>query len=741
MAKRSLAKSHVSAQKEEDETESSQQTVSPSDSIKAKPVNRPCDMCRKRKSRCVFEDGKKDCILCRLRNQTCTFNAGPLPKRKKSSGPPIFESMTAEPSPTDKNISDYSEIKGYSLLKKTLGLQFPRCSALLGPTSSFEPKVLEHVKFDSLDEVEISPSVKFRRVAPSTVFIMEKDQYLDGYQELLQDCDAIERIVAPHGAALVDLYFRIIHPNYPILHREVFLEKYTRSYREFSPSLLAAVYMLALNWWDYDTTLAALPKPDVRALDSIALRTFSFVVQSPKLSTVQAGLLLLQRVRSGTSGNWALLSQVVAIAEELGLHLDCNNWKIPKWERGLRRRLAWAVWAEDKWGSLITGHSSRIGDSDWLVKKVQATDFREKTGPEEIRKTESADLETGRLLFKEFVGLSEIVGDIHDIFFSLKSLTTLVDVDSVLNAAEPVQARLRQWYKSLPECLHMNYEQSRMFSSTGYLHLAYFAAEIMLHRRIIQSLTALSPPDLVLACRNAARARVVAAIEFTKSLRKEHLEAFWHAQAAQHFALIGTFATLLMVTSSSTDEVEAYAVLVGEFRWALQISCRGFAPMEFALGRVNLMVSCLPTELRDRILQGGGSGHGPYTMHPESMRSDNSHDDDQDNNEDDEDDDDNSSDSSGDREAGNEDERQRHPAQLLRMNERNDKDSKYPAISMMNEPMNGLLIPYQNLNDNINYVETPSPGMDVYPSLHGSPILNEFPQHMPEEMASGSAHR
>jgi hypothetical protein len=61
------------------------------------------------------------------------------------------------------------------------------------------------------------------------------DPGTQGFYDELADLDAIEAIVRPHGRALVDMYFRIVFPSFPIIHKEVYLEKYSRSYREFSP--------------------------------------------------------------------------------------------------------------------------------------------------------------------------------------------------------------------------------------------------------------------------------------------------------------------------------------------------------------------------------------------------------------------------------------------------------------------------------------------------------------------------
>ena len=48
--------------------------------------DRPCDACRRRKSRCVMHQGAELCVLCELHKQTCTFVEDPLPRKRKASG-------------------------------------------------------------------------------------------------------------------------------------------------------------------------------------------------------------------------------------------------------------------------------------------------------------------------------------------------------------------------------------------------------------------------------------------------------------------------------------------------------------------------------------------------------------------------------------------------------------------------------------------------------------------------------
>lgn len=127
------------------------------------------------------------------------------------------------------------------------------------------------------------------------------------------------------------------------------MEKYARTHREFAPPCLAGVYMLASKWWHYDRELTSHKKPDIGALERIARSSLQGVTNRPKLSTLQGGLLLLQFHGSGDDGAWALSSQLVAVAQDLGIDSDCSGWTIPVWEKDLRTRLSWAIFMMDKW--------------------------------------------------------------------------------------------------------------------------------------------------------------------------------------------------------------------------------------------------------------------------------------------------------------------------------------------------------------------------------------------------------
>ncbi|POR34405.1 Transcriptional activator protein DAL81, partial [Tolypocladium paradoxum] len=544
------------------------------------------------------------CVSCHDNGSECSLSSSPQSRKRKLNGDSthhpgglgkrsspgtstrrLQHSSLSSTAASSSFLEDMANVGGPTMLKRTLGLQNDRYSQYIGPTTDFEPSLINLSTFDPQDESLLSRGT-LRKVSDTDTFLMLPDHATTGYEHIIQDADAIEAVVAPHGRRLIDIYFEIVHPAFPIVQKHVFLEKYERSHREFSPPILAAVYILAINWWEHSEELSKLPRPNVRELERLIRRTLEDAMSRPKLSTIQAGLLLSQRPEGD---QWAPTAQLVAIGQELGLHLDCSSWKIPPWEKGLRRRLAWALYMQDKWGALVHGRPSHIFSSNWGVRSLTANDFPDvewdENDPDEKR-----DVERGRFLFTRAVQLTEILAEILETFYTLQSTKTISDAGQqgthlVLSMAKPVQLKLKEWYGGLPAILRLesysasSYSPSRVnttrLSSIGYLHLAYFATEITLHRRIIRSLAsnpASVDPYVQHICRSAAKARLISAMDFVNRLTPHHLRSFWYFASKTNFALIGTFGSLLWATSPGREEADWYRRRLGEYRWTLSVS-------------------------------------------------------------------------------------------------------------------------------------------------------------------------
>ncbi|SCU99502.1 LADA_0H20164g1_1 [Lachancea dasiensis] len=505
-------------------------------------------------------------------------------------------------------------------------IQYPRSSFYVGPTSVFDINLVNHVKLDKIDQVQLCKTLALRKVAPNVQFLLRDDLNQQLYMKQEQEVDMVEKLVHPHGKILVDIFFKLIHPQFPILHERVFLEKYSRSYRELTAPLLAALYSLSLQWWDFHPQLVGFPKPDViDKLNEIALRTFFDVIERPKLSIVQTGLLILQ-CRSESSSNWAICSEVVALAEDLGLGVDCQDWRLPRWERGLRRRLAWAVWLQDKWTSMMEArHSHLILGRNWLVKMLTDEDFpainpsknspvngsqsnvqmlRDVTSPTGNKSMldlspSPDDYRNSKLMFQHMISLSIILGGVMDTFYTLGALETVTRIDQVLKLAKPLQLKMREWYHSLPTELSMGSFQERRFNSNASLTLSYFAVELTLHRRIIVTLNNDTSPELVQVCRLAAKTRLIAAIEFVRDLKFEHINSFWYTCSTGNLTLIGTFAALLYITAPTKDEATIFRDCLRNYVWILRMNSKSFEKAGNSLQRIHMLLVQIPGLLTD----------------------------------------------------------------------------------------------------------------------------------------------
>lgn len=185
--------------------------------------------------------------------------------------------------------------------------------------------IVERLSFPSSGVVGISDQVALRKVSENVYFMLTLRQ-----SSLEKQIREVESIVAPYQKNLFDLFFKFVHPAYPIVS-ESFVSDYV-NHRETSPALLAAIFALALHWVVYDSDIPVDKAPNASALDRLAYHMLQDNLHQADLSFIQAGLLLLQRkpddyaspVLKGNTQTWAFTTQILGAAQALGLHLDCR---------------------------------------------------------------------------------------------------------------------------------------------------------------------------------------------------------------------------------------------------------------------------------------------------------------------------------------------------------------------------------------------------------------------------------
>ena len=443
---------------------------------------RPCDACRKRKSKCVVAEGQRICAACGIHGQECTYVEDPQPRKRKidiggsqsdQSQKRFAHSMSrvrheltvlslrSAVSPTSDGSSATAITTGDG--KATCMTQTPKHSAApnliadsfshqygthIGHTTELEPILLGL----SADQGLLSSSITYQ-LRGSTSFYVDEDAMEGLRASNVTAHKAVEQLVGPHGPTLLALYLERVESNFPIIHRKFFSDFETGQKQNLDPALLATIYVLAIPWLVQGGTVS-IGMPDAIALEKLAFTLFTRSLQAPMLSTIQAGILLMQRPNVVSK---TLNAQLVDAAFELGLQIDCSSWSLSITEKGLRKRLAWALYMQDKWCSLINGRPSAISASDWAVPTLKDEDF------------ESWADHGSKLIFKQMVTLTEILSNVLDTFYTLKAMQEVEDAMQggtrlILERAKPVQMKLKEWFGTLPTNLKMD---AAVISATG----------------------------------------------------------------------------------------------------------------------------------------------------------------------------------------------------------------------------------------------------------------------------------
>lgn len=138
------------------------------------------------------------------------------------------------------------------------------------------------------------------------------------------DADTIESCIRPHGEKLIHLFWKMVHPTFPIIHKDGFMNLYAGSYCNIDAPLLGAIYLISMNWWHYDPHLSNQPLVDVSGLRRLTLKAIQNSYHRPRLSSIEAILLFLQckpedPLNPDHTFAWGLTGQALAVSEASGV--------------------------------------------------------------------------------------------------------------------------------------------------------------------------------------------------------------------------------------------------------------------------------------------------------------------------------------------------------------------------------------------------------------------------------------
>lgn len=584
--------------------------------------NRPCDYCRKRKTRCdMVAPGL--CAKCQKYGATCTFVDEPAKKRRSSgsksfhkddhdthhsrgsfygklqsgessstvsdeegsfskqrpstssflptpsppTGPksfnsngkePYLESHEQPPSPIEE------EEPSIPLVPPGMG-----GIALIGLSGDQDPNLLQYFQYDNTEAFSFIKSA-LRRVSADPDFPVQfltfADERGSSYKTQTQaQLDKLRKIAGKYEERLLALYFRFIHPLYPIIDKHAFYTSYKEAPNSIDPGLLAGLMALSCWWWKYDAILCVNPMP--AGLSTALYEECEISIQRdykyPTITTIQALLLLLQRrlaldQTALTFSATADMAKLIALAHNLGLHLDCSSWSISPVLKKLRQKLWATIFVMEKWIAANAGRPSLLqwANSTWGVYKSD--------DPEEQ-------------LFVQLNKLTVILDIVcRELYSPRDHVLRVRDQAGTQARVTELLATLKSWYDDLPEDIK-DMKQTRgrgEYCRNGTVHLAALTIEVLLFKIRLQ------PAAFTLNeyryYRTQGAEVIQRVIKFTSEISHSHLTAYWYSTARLSFSTIAHFVFYYHATSLTTAEHRDTKEFIKKWLWALKILSQGW---------------------------------------------------------------------------------------------------------------------------------------------------------------------
>lgn len=512
--------------------------------------SRPCDACRRRKSRCI-QDSRGRCQYCEKNSLSCVRSE---PAKSEPIKLPEVAPLATPPQPPP------------DLGKRVVPPEYD-CAAFLGPSSSEDPVLLRYYERDPNGIIRFVNQgihiVEDQQNQPTCFFLYQKnDDDVNPFQTSLDEqYDSVSSIVAPYKDQLLALYFHFIDWTYPAVDKAEFYDGYYFNQKNLNRGLLCGMLALSCIYWKYNARLCVKPMPPnlPQYLWQLCQHYIDEeIAHGPTLSTLQALLLYCQKrmPRDNTAEQISGSIQrgkLVSLAFSLGLHVDPSNWSIGDHEKRTRRRLWALVYCVDKWTAESSGQPSLLF-SERSITPVFTSTFKQEQ------------------LFVQTVRLTQILADIlRDLYdnqarfdpnWNPSSPTTISLVDKYMKM-------LTQWRSSLPESIaNMAARTKSNYCRNGMIHLSALTVETLLLRILLHPRSMAS--SQFHKYRSQGRDLVGRIIQFTGEITHSHLHAFWLSWCSVNFSQVAHF-VLYYHAQSSEEERKENKPLMRKWLWALRV--------------------------------------------------------------------------------------------------------------------------------------------------------------------------
>ncbi|KAH8703573.1 fungal-specific transcription factor domain-containing protein [Talaromyces proteolyticus] len=443
------------------------------------------------------------------------------------------------------------------------------------------------------DTAPINFQVFNESICEENIRSIDQDFFVHNSED--DDWDLLKKIIPKDlGTRLVNLFFRFIQPSYPVFSARKYDQLCSGDGRDLPVGIMAATYALAIHFDFLDDRLcvdAAYMQPETNKLWGIAYRSLQRLFQKPRLWLVQLCLLLLQRPPENfavgdSPGLWALSCSGLAAAESLGLNLDPSNWRLPRWEIQLRKRLWWIIYIDHTWRALVLGRPSHVHAEGWFVRMVELNDL-------EVNEYKDVEVQyrirSRSSYFLAMCDLGLIANDILDTFYTVKFIYKPKAFEEIISLAQPLRKRLNDWQQ------RYFFDQNASLDSVELhqwapLRVARMTLEVLILRAILR------PPvpdhdsgdsQSTSALLEGGQACAKLAVELVSGLMSKDFIDFWPSYARYQFAYISTFILLLFVQSKSMKIAVENKQFLERWKQILRTQARAWPVLKLAAIRLD----------------------------------------------------------------------------------------------------------------------------------------------------------
>ncbi|KAF4154382.1 hypothetical protein CNMCM6069_009400 [Aspergillus lentulus] len=282
--------------------------------------------------------------------------------------------------------------------------------------------------------------------------------------------------------AIIDTYFKCVHPMLPVINRARFMRQYRNPKNQPSLLLLHAVLLAGSRFCDTDlASTNGSVVPDAQILYKRAKALYDANYEDDRVAIIQSVLLmgLYWEDPKDVTKNAFYWSRVAGIiAQGCGMHRTVDQSYLSKSDKRLWKRIWWTLFTVDRSIAVAFGWPTYIDLQNCDVEMVTEDDFVEDNADGVDRSNGLASDSVHVQFFLQYVKLCVIMGHILDQHYPAGPKEQ--QRPAVHSTAARNDISLADWLRNCPQIVY--WEAPRHHFWSAILHCNYYTTLCLLHR-------------------------------------------------------------------------------------------------------------------------------------------------------------------------------------------------------------------------------------------------------------------